>query len=385
MPKSEHKVRPLFGTASYDNWCAFIAGEPLVGEYEHLIYTDAWLTGEVSTGLGPYAFLNLVPRIEEPGRVRAAFVLRWSLHVLFDAPKINKTEQSRYHGGEMTDEIAALASLKCGVRLRAGGQARRFAVGEDPKGRPVAWSVRPEPTLHIGSRLLVLPTVTGQHSIMGVEEMRSFPSLRAEQAIALVRSARLYQDALWLAESEPNLSWLMLVAAVETAANVWRSMTDSPLDRLKDSRSDFVDYLSGTGVDGLLDRVATEFADSIGASKKFREFLLAYLPQPPQKRPPEYVQVDWSTDSLGRAFRKIYDYRSKALHDGMPFPAPMCAPPLRFETSWEAVAERPLGLGMSVSGGTWLAKDMPMLLHTFEYVARRALNAWWSSMAVAPN
>lgn len=43
---------------------------------------------------------------------------------------------------------------------------------------------------------------------MSVEEMLSFPTLEAKQAIALVRSARLYQDALWLVESEPNLSWL---------------------------------------------------------------------------------------------------------------------------------------------------------------------------------
>lgn len=50
--------------------------------------------------------------------------------------------------------------------------------------------------------------------------------------------------------------------------------------------------------------------------------------------------------------------------------------------SWEAVAERPIGLATSVGSGTWLAKDTPMLLHTFEYIARNALIAWWTSMAV---
>jgi hypothetical protein len=337
-------------------------------------------TGEVSSGLGPYGFFNLVPLIEEPGIVRAAFVLRWSLHVVFDLPNFDKTDASRYHGGGMIDEIAALVSLKCGVRFRAGSEARRFEVGGDPKGRPVAWGIRPEPTMNIGTRRLILPTVTGEHSIMRVEGMKSFPSLKAEQAIALVRSARLYQDALWLAESEPNLSWLMLVAAVETVANLWSRSADSPLDRLKDSRPRLVECLDSTGIDGLADKVAKEFADFIGAGKKFREFLLEYLPQPPPKRPPDYVQVDWSTDSLGRAFRKIYDYRSKALHDGMPFPAPICRPPVKYETSWEAPGERPSWLGMSVSGGTWLADDLPMLLHTFEYITRHALNAWWSDM-----
>jgi hypothetical protein len=380
MPKIEPKAHPLIGTASYDNWRAFIDGEPQIEEYEHLLYSDARLSGEVSTGLEPYGFLNLVPLIEEPGTVRAVFVIRWSCHVVFDLPNFDKTDASRYHGGGMIDEIAALASLKCGVRFRAGGLARRFEVRGDPKGRPVAWGPCPEPSMAIGNRRLVLPTVTGEHSIMGVEQLKSFPSLRPKQAIALVRSARLYQDALWLAESEPNLSWLMLVGAVETAANIWSRSADSSLDRLKeDSRPALVEYLNATGIDGLADRVAKEFADVIGVGKKFREFLLTYLPEPPPERPPNYVQVDWSTDSLAQAFRNIYHYRSKALHDGMPFPAPMCQPPVKYESAWEAPEERPHG--MSVSGGTWLPDDLPMRLHIFEYITRHALNAWWSAMA----
>ena len=66
----------------------------------------------------------------------------------------------------------------------------------------------------------------------------------------------------------------------------------------------------------------------------------------------------------------------------MPFPAPMCDPPYRHET-WQGVAEKPIGLATSVAGGTWLAKDTPMLLHTFEYIARNALTKWWTSIAPA--
>jgi hypothetical protein len=84
-----------------------------------------------------------------------------------------------------------------------------------------------------------------------------------------------------------------------------------------------------------------------------------------------------------------YEYRSKALHDGMPFPAPMCAAPVKLDKSWEVFGENPYGLGksslggMSESGGVWLAKDIPMLLYTFEYIVRHALNGWWSSMSGA--
>lgn len=256
-------------------------------------------------------------------------------------------------------------------------------MGGDPQGRPIAWSIRPEPNLHVGIRGPVLPAVTGEHSMMPIEEIKGFAALSPKQAIALVRAARLYQDGLWPAESEPNLSWLMLVSAVETAANDWHSSKDSPLERLKESRPAFVEYLEGTRIEGLAERVANEFADSIGgARKKFRNFLIRYVPQPPAKRPAEWGQVDWSEGKLKKAFDKIYSHRSKALHDGMPFPAPMCEPPARHQT-WEAVAERPTGLATSSDGGIWLANDTPMLLNTFEYIARSALNAWWSSMTAS--
>ena len=171
----------------------------------------------------------------------------------------------------------------------------------------------------------------------------------------------------------------MLVAAVETAATSWASSKDAPLERLRESRSKFVKYLESTEVKNLAFRVAEEFSDSIGATKKFVEFLLAHLPSPPKKRPGNWGQVEWNKKNLREVFRRIYGYRSKALHDGMPFPAPMCEPPYKHET-WEVVAEKPLGLAMSVGGSTWLARDTPMLLNTFEYISRNAINSWWSSM-----
>jgi hypothetical protein len=197
----------------------------------------------------------------------------------------------------------------------------------------------------------------------------------------------LYQDALWLSESELNLSWLMLVSAVESAANAWRSANDSPIDRLEVSHPEFVHYLESTGIPGLSERVAAQFSDSIGTTKKFVDFLTEYCPRPPDKRPAERRQVDWSRDKLRRMFSKIYGCRSQALHAGVPFPAPMCQyAPIKWDPAWEAVSETPFAnvKSLSIQGGTWLAKDMPMALHIFEYVVRSALNAWWGSLALAP-
>jgi hypothetical protein len=375
---SEAKPQDPIGTAAYDNWRAFESGAPRIMEFEHPLYTDARVTGEVTDGLGPYAFINLVPLIQNNRRAQAAVVLRWSVHVLLDSSKMLKTDQKRYHGGSSTEEVAALASLRCGIRLRSDGPSRRFEPKGDPRGIPVAWSSGPPPSFDLGSGPLMLPSAAGEHSIMPVADMRSFPKLKPEQAIALVRSARLYQDALWLGESEPNLCWLMLVGAVETAANCWRAGSDPPFDRLVASDPDFVEYLKQTGVEGIAGRVAEKFAGTIGATKKFIEFLLTFLPNPPEHRPASWAQVEWTHDNLERGLRKVYSHRSNALHNAMPFPAPICAPPARYEVSWTAVSERPGMLAASQGGGTWLATDLPMHLHIFEYIARNAINSWWS-------
>jgi hypothetical protein len=194
--------------------------------------------------------------------------------------------------------------------------------------------------------------------------------------VVLIRAARLYQDAIWLAETQPNLGWLMLVSAVEAVASHWHSSNDEPLARLKAARPEFVGWLEASGHISLAKRIAIEFADSLGSTRKFVTFLLKHMPPPRSIRPAEWGQVTWTPRYLKKVFGVIYDYRSRALHDGIPFPAPMSDPPFRHE-SWATVAEKPIGLAASIHGGTWVAKDTPMLLHTFEYIARAAILSWW--------
>jgi hypothetical protein len=184
-----------------------------------------------------------------------------------------------------------------------------------------------------------------------------------------------------VAESDPSLAWLLLVSSVEGAANQWKKSRGAPEDRLRAAKPELAQYCDSLGVDGLLSRVASEFADSLGATKKFVDFLIAHLPSPPDRRPPEGVQVRWEPTRLESAFRTVYVYRSKALHEGIPFPAPMCEPPHTFENS-AAPAEIPIGLASSSLGGVWRIEDTPMLLHTFEYLARGAIVAWWRSLKV---
>jgi hypothetical protein len=94
----------------------------------------------------------------------------------------------------------------------------------------------------------------------------------------------------------------------------------------------------------------------------------------------------WSKTKMRRYLSTIYAARSKDLHAGIPVPAPMCEPPravaAEHEPRWRsATSETPSGV-WTAKGATsvWNAEDTPMLLHTFEYIVRNALQNWWESM-----
>jgi hypothetical protein len=75
----------------------------------------------------------------------------------------------------------------------------------------------------------------------------------------------------------------------------------------------------------------------------------------------------------------IYGYRSTALHQGRPFPAPMCEPPRAFDSG--VAIERPLGLSSAAYNASWVKDEYPMLLATFEYLVHGALLNWWEHLS----
>jgi hypothetical protein len=352
------------------------SGKRLLGTQEYPLFTDAWITGEVQHG--PYYFLNTVS-MGRSWPVQPSIVLRWDSYEDFSLPDMSKTDVARYHGGSPPEEVAALCSLALGVRLRAGGMTRWFEPGADPKGKPHAGGGHEAMGILIRNPVgWVLPSAgEGTHSLDELGILGTLPKLRASDATALVKAARLYQDALWLVESETPLAWLMLVSALETAAHHWgRRIKEDPVARLQASKPQLYEYLKARLEHCALAEVAKQMADSLGATSKFIKFALGFLPPPPAKCPPKGFQLSWDRSDMEGVIRKIYDYRSKALHAGIPFPFPMCTPPLR-HLDWLAPAEVPVGLSTSAVGGTWLASDTPVIFHTFEYIARHALLTWW--------
>jgi hypothetical protein len=361
------------GPAAYRNWRAALEGKPGDVNCEFQLYSDARFTGEIRSALGPCHLLNLVPtRFDQ--RARAALVLRVYSHdddSRMDGPHL-VTNTRAYHGGSFADEIASIVSLRFGVRLKAGGANRLWDLG-DRLGTPLASFGGSDPVLLPPERNApVLPRASGEVALAEDDLLGTFPELSPDDASVLVKSARLYQDALWIADGEPEISWLFLVSAVEVVANRWRAGKAGPSDRLRENRPNLAAKLEQIGGAQLLDEIAAEIADSLGATKKFIDFLLEHCPKPLSTRSAKL----WDAPRFREALRTVYKWRSRALHDGVPFPAPMCDAPGLIDGEFQ---EFPFGLAQSSKGGSWIAQDTPMLMHVFEYIVRESLLSWWRS------
>jgi hypothetical protein len=347
---------------------------------EFPLYSDAHIIGELNDEQGPYRFLNMISGISKPGEITTAITLRMFWYVDDRSTYGVKTDTSKYHGGWVTDEISALVSLKLGIRVKAGAMNRSYDNYSDDKFGSPRSSKEKTPELNIGLRGAILPSVVKTADISVLRELYSLSRLTERQYVALVRSARMYQNAQWIAESEPELAWLMLISALETAANEWSLEESTSLEKLKASKADLSKILLESGGEVLLQKVADEISHTLGSTNKFIKFCLAFFPLPPEERPVAWAQVKWSKTGFRDILNKLYGYRSDALHGGTPFPAPLCDPPERLSKE-DGLAERgALGLAYHSLGASWKAEDLPISIDTFNTFTNGVLNKWWSSL-----
>lgn len=368
---SELKVSPIVA-----NWIAFQEQAAWLGSCEFPLFTDAHITGEID--LGPYSFINTVAAGNRK-TIKPGVILRYAFHAEWEHPSFQETDATLYHGGSPPEELAALASLVMGIRLRAGRSVRKFEPHADTKGRPEEIGDQNEPVFFAPQNHVIPGVATGMHPMDGLQIVSSLPDLTPSQVNTLIRAAHLYQDALWLCEAEPQLSWLLLVSSLEAAANEWKEIQGSSIERLEISKPEVYQVLATHEDKALLPLIADAFAPSMGVTKKFRDFCLQFMPMAPPKRPMEWAQFPWEPSVLKKTLEKIYGYRSNALHDGRPFPAPMCEAPYK-DPSWEAPSETMTGLGQHQMGSTWMKKDIPFHLHVFEYMTREIILGWWRSL-----
>ncbi|WP_032367210.1 hypothetical protein [Rhodococcoides fascians] len=368
------------GTDAWENWReSAVPQTPKIEDFEDELHSDVEFKGGPVV-FGPYRLsaVSWRPR----GNVANAVVLNFGLFTdtiekIVQGLHGKKSNTEGYHGGSIGDEIAALVSLELGVRVRSAGT--RFASGiyrndgNYPMFHHVPSLVRPGPP----GRELLPRVVRRPAHLSRIELLKSFPILSAEEQLTLVRAARSYSNALWWSNEDPNLAWLQMVTAIETAAKTLTLEAKSNVELFETADPEMADLLRPYGAK-LLDGVADLRAPKLSVTNKFITFVLNQnVEPPPAAERPQFDALEW--DSLKKHMRTVYKLRSAALHAGTPVPMVMLQEPAVSEDG--AIDEVPGGNGSGGMGGTWIAKDTPMLLSSFEYIAREALLSWWRSLA----
>jgi hypothetical protein len=370
------------GTDAWINWRSFGPGSRAIEDAEDELHSDREFVGGPAA-FGPY---TLTPVMRRSPSVGEAVILREAIHtslipeIVVDG-KLARSDSSAYHGGTMGDEIAALVSLELGVRLRYAGMRQTSGIRyPDEEPRPsitfeVPRLVRPGP-----SGREILPRVMQRPaSLNQLQLLTSYPRLEEGTQAELARAARAYAGAIWWANEDPNQAWLQLVTAVETAAKCRQTVSASPVELVEELWPELWTEMADTD-DASRFAISELVAPQMKATRTFLDFVTECAPAPPDPRP-EFPELDWGR--MRKHAGTIYTHRSTALHGAKPFPAPMLEFP-RIEPSG-AIQEAPFGLNSGALGGIWDAKQTPMLLSTFEYIARGALLHWWREMDTAVN
>lgn len=170
-------------------------------------------------------------------------------------------------------------------------------------------------------------------NIGNLEELKfldSIQKLSLKESIALIKSARLYQDAIWIGESEPQRAWILLVSSLENCAKQWENPTYSAENGLTETYPKLAAYLLNYGGEEHLNKVAGYLSDRFKLAQNFVDFVIEFL-----SKSASHPLSNYTDQQMGKIFKKIYHYRSKSLHEGTPFPPPMCEMPPQITNNGE--------------------------------------------------
>ena len=267
---------------SWTNWHAYERGQRARSAHEFYLYSDSALNG-TAREFGPFRLMNLLAGERREGalsRPIAALRIRY-------ASNPNLGDDDAEHGKRQPDEIAALVSLILGVRVQAGGEVRHFDLDDDaePLGEPRAVTEVETPILLPGSPSSVIPNARRTVRLDQLDQLEVYPKLEASMATALLRAARLYQEALWISEREVWLTWLLLVSAVETAAQTQELGDKSSSSELLKELDPKLAAVAAKYGESCLAEVAETQVKLLGATKKFLGFLQAFMPPAPAASP----------------------------------------------------------------------------------------------------
>lgn len=367
------------GPSLWEQHRAAIAGDASLERFEGALYSDADLLGKLEP-VGPLSIFSTGARTDSGLRMQAVCSIDVHSAPMLDGLVRVRTETSAYHGGDEVDEVAALISLALFIRCRSGGVIRSTGLNhrDGPQGRPIEWAHEPPWLPAPGRSGSVLPSLRTQADVrMAHPLIDAFLRADRESAVEVIRAARTFEQAVWVADSDPNLTWLLLVSCLEIAANQWAGRDPRPPIERLDEAWPRLAGLCRRAPDDLRDELASALAGQVKVTAKVLRFVEHFKGDPPEVEIPDWARVDWN--GLGEQIRKVYDHRSRALHAGLPFPDPMSRSP---EIVPGGRAQRPTGIASSSHSATWAATDLPMYLDTFALLTHAMLLRWVTQVMV---
>ena len=255
--------------------------------FEVSLYSDADIIGWVQRPDWP---VDLIPTIPDPATNGLRFALvarmRWCLEPLPPARGLAETNEKSYYGGQAEDEIAALLSLALGVRCRSGGITRQWFresgdVKPDPLGQPIEFDHRPPMWTPPPRGRPLLPELPSSANVEDTAPLFNLlPRIRGKNVVTLVRAARLYANALWVCDGDPNLGWLQMVFAVEAVA-MQRSGTNPVWKRVEQEMPDIWKLLLNAGGQQHAENVGANLAGLVRSTDRFTRFMREFAPDRP--------------------------------------------------------------------------------------------------------
>ncbi len=397
----KHPKMPII----YQNWQDLSKNsddENRISFSEFPLYSDAdEIDGQITNDECPYNIINpCVPnkyKHKNYNLMRPLLILRIKYynhqnenhHKNKKHTKNKQTEKINYDEylrSNIADQIAVLASLVLGIRLKAGGVNRIFDNEKDTFGRPVAYFHNNFPPQFIHeNNYEALPSalkcIHKKDTYFNIKKFNdyllSIIKLDPKNIELLIRAAKLYRDAIWLIESETQLSWIMLVSAIEVIAQEKDERPDStPIEIFQRDHEKLFKDIKSLCDEKLLNTIAKTFVDKKNVCRKYKLFLSEFLPKPPSIRPPQHLRINWDdlkiNSNTKNPLMQIYEYRSNYLHTGQSFPQAG-----RLEHDF---AEKPSESYIFIDNEYKMTKNLPLTINTFEYIVRNAILGWWNSI-----
>jgi hypothetical protein len=157
------------------------------------------------------------------------------------------------------------------------------------------------------------------------ELLLALPKLQHAQG--LVASCRLYALALELIHDRPDISYQMLISSVETLANgALRSFQPSDDAKVEHQRAVYdLAFSLELGVDTAKKLAVEACKREWCATRKFKQFLMDNVTESVWTEQDElFYRMQHEglpkREDFERVLDKIYNARSKATHEGQPFP-----------------------------------------------------------------